>query len=704
MRQYSYLLLPVLTVLAVVLGVYAACEPASAGLLMVPVRALAIGGMLYALGASVLVLWSALRGESLGLESHCVAHSLIRSVCSALLLSCVALVGLWCMTLADLSGVPLMNSSGISGRWESAADSFRWTDPARLLYSLMAWNAVALVMGAIARWRYRHAGAKTSTQSIEGARDRLVPGSVVYWLIAALMTLNLGTYAGSGHALSAADRVGASSGLWVHLVGVALWAGGLAALSLLLWGRGSLGTTDGMDETTGSSQPARTLISLYSQLALSGALLCVLGGVGVSLSHAERLKDIDPGYAMLVLAKAVLSVVLIAFGAVYRLRLIPAMSAGAERESGGFSHTAESARSRPARLFYRMIILELALMAALALLGSVLARTDPGTLNTSAHTSYIRQITWYDLPPAITTENLMTLWRPDYCALALAAGMLALAVRLWRRDYIFRATAIGLAACIFIYATSGAPAIYGRVLYQVALARYTAIFCAGVLIAWALMPLYKAWRANRARGLEITIAVLTAFFGLLPISTVAWSDSFLISKLLRDFMSYELFTFFALFCGVFFCALCILMHPGLRALICGFHGFGAVLSAAWISGDINSAFPLDQVADIWSRRAQSSVKAYSTFSLSYDVNIGDSLYAGVYIIYGVGYVLLAICGLSILQLLYRGFKYLGEPREYSGDPDEEQTRVENQQMEEELERIYGQPWAEGDAEPGSRRP
>ena len=701
MRQYSYLLLPVLTVLAVVLGVYAACEPASAGALMVPVRTLAIGGMLYALGASVLVLWSALRGESVGLESHRVAHSLVGSVCSALLLSCVALAGLWCMTLADLSGVPLMNSSGISERWESAADSFRWTDPAQLLYSLMAWNAAALIMGAIARWRYRHADAKTSTQSVEGSRPRLVPGSVAYWLIAALITLNLGTYAGSGHALSAADRVGASSGLWVHLVGVALWAGGLLALVVL--GRGEYSEPDEQSIGPAPRQDAG-LIPLYSQLALAGALLCVLGGVGVSLSHAERLKDIDPGYAMLVLAKAVLSVVLIAFGAVYRLRLIPAMSAGPESENGGFSHTAESARSRPVRLFHRMIILELMLMAALAVLGSVLARTDPGALNTSAHTSYIRQITWYDLPPAITAEHLLTLWRPDYCALALAAGMLTLAVRLWRRDYIFRATAIGLAACIFIYAASGAPAIYGRVLYHAALARYTAIFCTGALIAWALMPLYKAWRANRARGLEITVAVLTAFFGLLPISTVAWSDSFLISKLLRDFMSYELFTFFALFCGVFFCALCILVHPGLRALICGFHGFGTVLSAAWISGDINSAFQLDQVVDIWSRRAQSSVKAYSTFSLSYDVNIGDSLYAGAYIIYGGGYVLLAICGLSILQLLYRGFKQLGVQAEYSGDPDEEQTRVENQQMEEELERIYGQSWDEGDAEPGSRRP
>ncbi|MDO5750200.1 MAG: CopD family protein [Rothia sp. (in: high G+C Gram-positive bacteria)] len=719
MRRHSYLALPSMMVLTVLCAVYAACEPASAGVLMVPVRALALGGMLYALGASALVLWSALRGEGTAVEISRVAQPLMPGVRSALLLSCIAFISMWCMTLADLSGVPLMSSAGISERWENAAESFALTDPARVFYHLGAVNSIALALAAIAWWRYTRQAARQPIPPAPGPKPRLIPGSRVYWAIAVLMTVNLGTYASSGHALSAADRVGASSGLWVHLMGVALWAGGLAALSLLLWGRVPLETAEADNRTEevasfsesadshnfdDSSQPARTLISLYSHLALTGALLCVLGGVGSALSHAERLKDIEPGYLILVVLKAVLSLVIIGFGAIYRVRLIPALVTGPEDKNTESDKEYEFAVASPAHLFHRMVILELALMATLSVLGAVLARTDPGTLNTSAHTSYIRQITWYDLPPAITAEHLLTLWRPDYCALALAAAMIVLAVRLWRRDYIFRATAAGLAACIFIYATSGAPAIYGRILYHAALARYTAIFCAGALIAWALMPLYRVWRAKRARGLETTLAVLTAFFGLLPIGTVAWSDSFLISKLLRDFMSYELYTIFTLISGAFFCALCILVRPGIRALICGFHGFGAVILALFGSDEIPVGLKGGEAADGWYRNAYVGVKEYSTFSLSYDVNIGDSLYMGANIIYGVGYVLLAICGLSILQAFYRGFKAPSTPREYSSPLNEEQTRVENQELEEELERIYGQSWDEEEVEPGFARP
>lgn len=272
--------------------------------------------------------------------------------------------------------------------------------------------------------------------------------TTVGWLavlaLAALLPVAL-----TGHSAGSTDHELAVDSLAFHLVAVTVWVGGLGALVAVRGRLGALGPV---------------VVRRYSTLALW--CFAVVAGSGL-VNAAVRLggwSGLGTRYGALVVGKAVALVLLGLAGVAHRRATIARL----ESASGA----ALAGARRAAAPFWRLAAGELGVMGAAIGLAVALANSEPPGQQVVSSDAAVA-VTGYPMPPAPGPLTWLTAWRIDLLwttvAVVLVGLYLAGAVRLARRgDHwpVLRTVSWVAGGLVLVWATSGAPGIYGRVLFS----------------------------------------------------------------------------------------------------------------------------------------------------------------------------------------------------------------------------------------------
>lgn len=226
--------------------------------------------------------------------------------------------------------------------------------------------------------------------------------------------------------------------LALHLIGATIWVGGLAAMYVLR-------------HQTGSDLVVS--VRRYSRLAGWCFLLVLLSGLWSAVLRLNGADLLGSAYGVLLVLKTAALVLLGFAGWLHRKRTIRALERDPQRQSG----------------FVRLAGAELALMAITVGLAVALGRTSP--FPTSPVQSTAESLLGSELPPWLGAAEWLTQWHADVvwapAVVLLAAGYLA-ALSRWNRSAgqwpLIRTVSWLLGCVLLAWATSGAPAVYGRLL------------------------------------------------------------------------------------------------------------------------------------------------------------------------------------------------------------------------------------------------
>ena len=271
----------------------------------------------------------------------------------------------------------------------------------------------------------------------------------------------------TGHAAGGDDHMSAVNSLGLHLLGVCLWTGGLAALAWLspLLSAKDAGTGT-LPEGAGRGAGARRRVPIaavvlrrFSAVAFGGFFLVLLSGVLNAAVRIGTWEQLVSPYGRLVLVKAALTLALGLAGLAHRRWLVPALEAG---------------RLTVRRALWQLVLGELLVMGAVMGVAVALSRTAPPVpeqLTPDASPALI--LTWYELPPEPTAASWFTMWRVDPLWLAVCAFLAVVYlwafVRVRRRGdswSVLRTLSWLTGLGILFWITSGGVAVYGRVLFS----------------------------------------------------------------------------------------------------------------------------------------------------------------------------------------------------------------------------------------------
>ncbi len=212
--------------------------------------------------------------------------------------------------------------------------------------------------------------------------------SLAVWLgvaLAALLPVSL-----TGHSASSGSHDLATTSLFLHVVGISVWVGGLAALGWV---------------ALHGSKRLPDAIARYSVLALWAIAVVGISGVAnVSVRLVGWGDVFGSSYGRLVVAKAVALVLLVVFGWRQRRRIV-AQGQG----------------------FLRLAVSELLVMTATIGLAVALSRTP--TPASDVVTSRAEQLIGGTMPPAPSVAHLAWGWEPTGVALAVVGLGFALYVK-----------------------------------------------------------------------------------------------------------------------------------------------------------------------------------------------------------------------------------------------------------------------------------
>ncbi|MHA7179193.1 cytochrome c oxidase assembly protein [Arthrobacter sp. MDB2-24] len=298
-----------------------------------------------------------------------------------------------------------------------------------------------------------------------------------------LALLNLLPMALIGHSASGDDHNAAVNSIALHLVGVCLWMGGIIALAVV---SGTLG---------GQTLP---VLKRFSALAGFAFVLVVGSGVVNASLRITDLAQLSSSWGLLVTFKTIATLLLGGIGWMHRQWIIPQLEA-----SSGSAASKLSAR----RVLWQLVAVELVIMGAVSGVAGALGRTAPPRaeeLPTEAGPARI--LSGYDLPPEPTAARWLTEWRPDWLwitvALTLGIAYILGMMKLHRRGDSWSVPRliswlVGLA--LLTYFTSGAPAIYGMVLFSAHMIDHMALTMVVPLFLVLGAPVTLALKALGAR-------------------------------------------------------------------------------------------------------------------------------------------------------------------------------------------------------------
>jgi cytochrome c oxidase assembly factor CtaG/putative copper export protein len=207
-------------------------------------------------------------------------------------------------------------------------------------------------------------------------------------LTAAVAMLTLVPLALTGHASGTANHGMAVNSLGLHLVAISIWVGGLIALTIVRYRAGV----------------SQIEVSRFSSLALFSFGLVFVSGLINAQLRIGTLENWMSEYGILVLLKMATIAVLGLIGAAYRRKLVASLS------------------SKP-NAFWRIVGLELAIMAIAVGLAAGLSRTAPPVNPTElVGTTPAELLTGQKLPPELTLTTFFTQFKPDLIWLVVATA------------------------------------------------------------------------------------------------------------------------------------------------------------------------------------------------------------------------------------------------------------------------------------------
>ncbi|QEO09009.1 cytochrome c oxidase assembly protein [Protaetiibacter larvae] len=290
--------------------------------------------------------------------------------------------------------------------------------------------------------------------------------------------LGLVPIAQQGHAGSTADHDLAITAIWLHVLFVSVWLGGLLALVLV---RALL-----------DDERLQAVLRRYSSMALVCFIVVAVSGYASAAIRVGELANLGTPYGVLVVGKVLALLALGALGAVQRRAVIPRV------------------RRELPRWFRVLVLAELAFMGIAAGLASGLARTAPPVeevptteLATPTPAEYL---TGRPLPVELTPGRFLTEWRLDLLwALVAAFAVFFYLAGVWRLRrrgdrwpwYRTALWLLGFAALVWV--TNGAPAVYEQYLFSAHMLGHMILTMAIPVVLVLAAPVTLAARAIRRR-------------------------------------------------------------------------------------------------------------------------------------------------------------------------------------------------------------
>jgi copper transport protein len=321
--------------------------------------ALAVGGAVFLFVVWLPALAHVAGGGSAWLDASERFARIVRGmVVGAVLLGLAATAGAIVLQAATATGTSFWTALDAD-----AVDAVSDTRPVRAwLARLGVWLVLGITLLAVMRPR-RLPGLRRAALGAAGAAPGaslsrpqvlLLGGAIVALALTAPLGGHSGTYSPSG-LLVAVDTL--------HVLAVSAWLGGLAMLLFAL-----PIAVRALDR--GERLPlVAAATGRFSRLALSAVALLLLSGVVQSIALVGAFDAlVDTAYGRLVLAKIVLFLGLVSFGAYNQRRLLPQLRAVAD---GG------EEPERAAALLRRSVACEVALALVVLGLASVLVATEP---------------------------------------------------------------------------------------------------------------------------------------------------------------------------------------------------------------------------------------------------------------------------------------------------------------------------------------
>jgi cytochrome c oxidase assembly factor CtaG/putative copper export protein len=295
--------------------------------------------------------------------------------------------------------------------------------------------------------------------------------------LAALSILAMLPLALSGHAAGAASHDTAVNSLALHLVSAVVWVGGLLALVML---RPLLGTALAVS------------VQRYSTLAGWCFVAVAVSGLANAWVRVGSIGNLASSYGALLVLKVVALVALGLAGWLQRARVVDRIAAD----------------PLAGRLFGRLAIVEVVVMGAAFGLGTALSRSaapSPPTSFVSPGPAFA--LTGYRAPASpLSGGDWLTVWRIDWLwfgVSVLAVALYLLGVRRMRARGdswpVQRTVGWVLGWAIFVWATCGAPGVYGRVLFSVHMLMHMTVSMVAPILMVLAAPITLALRTLTPR-------------------------------------------------------------------------------------------------------------------------------------------------------------------------------------------------------------
>ncbi|QAY71729.1 copper resistance protein CopD [Xylanimonas protaetiae] len=286
----------------------------------------------------------------------------------------------------------------------------------------------------------------------------------------------------TGHAASAGGHALAIGAMYLHLVGAALWVGGLGAIAVLVLAARRAPTAERDLWTV--AVPRFSVVASWCLVAVGFS-----GVVSAWVRLGSPSDLVGTRYGWLLVVKAVLLAGLGALGLAHRRRVVRGLVDRAHARAGLVDGARTRAGRVPAgepapagrlatsssavRAFVRLAAGELLVMGAVMGVAVGLAASAPPTPDTPLDTSPAFQLTGSPLPPELAGARWITEWRLDpLFAFACAAGVVVYLMwvrRLARRGDrwpVGRTVSWCLGVGVVGWVTNGGPAVYGEVLFS----------------------------------------------------------------------------------------------------------------------------------------------------------------------------------------------------------------------------------------------
>ena len=305
------------------------------------------------------------------------------------------------------------------------------------------------------------------------------------------------------HSASSGSHSLAIGSLVVHVVALSLWVGGVFALVLL------------------KDADRKVALPRFSQLALWAAIAVVASGLINAWTRLNFASAWSSSYARIVIAKSLLTFILLAIG--YRNRKSLAKS-----DKTGWN------------LLSRVILVEALIMGAVVALGSWLSGTRPPVGEEQPFTAAL-SIVGYPTPEAPNLMRVLTLYNPD----ALIIGVLITIVALYIKGVVIlkkrgdswpvgRTISFALGVAVLDFATSGGLGVYALFSFEYHMIAHMVIgmvapigLVLGAPITLALRTLPQG-RTPEERGVRgMLIALLHSRYSIVltnPITALALFD------------------------------------------------------------------------------------------------------------------------------------------------------------------------------------